>query len=168
MIAGWWRSQKLITLSVIYFYGSQVCFDFFQPPVWEGFHRGKRSWGPHWTIPGWVDWWVVKNRIWWRNTSIPTVNHPTTQFIWAFEFLFQREKTISWSWQFPSHSTRLTRPSVFLLVGCVLGEEWELQFIHSHSKFNFLQAGEPATWWLQLRLFEASFGLTILAVGRQL
>lgn len=56
----------------------------------------------------------------------------------------------------------------FLLVGCVLGEEWELQFIHSHSKFNFLQAGEPATWWLQLRLFEASFGLTILAVGRQL
>jgi hypothetical protein len=121
MIAGWWRSQKLITLSVMYFYGSQVCFDFFQPPVWEGFHRGKRSWGPHWTIPGWVDWWVVKNRIWWRNTSIPTVNHPTTQFIWAFEFLFQREKTISWSWQFPSHSTRLTRPSVFFVGGVCFG-----------------------------------------------
>ena len=86
----------------------------------------------------------------------------------GLRILFQREKTISWSWQFPSHSTRLTRLQFFLLGGVFWGEEWELQFIHSHSKFNFLQAGEPATWWLQLRLFEASFGLTILAVGRQL
>ena len=39
----------------------------------------------------------------------------------GLRILFQREKTISWSWQFPSHSTRLTRPSVFFVGGVCFG-----------------------------------------------